>query len=112
MGFAVPVRCRTRGALLPHRFTLTTHVLRRRSAVCSLLHFPSAFAAQALPGTVPCGARTFLGILSDDATAWPTPRAAFYRFAVNATPKVLPSQNFGPRAAISNSPRLPARPLY
>src|SRR3546814_10584078 len=39
----------------------------------SRLHFPSARAAQALPGTVPCGARTFLGTLSDDATAWPTP---------------------------------------
>src|SRR5690348_5581312 len=33
---------------------------RDRSAVCSLLHFPSARAAQALPGTLPCGARTFL----------------------------------------------------
>src|SRR5688500_11081133 len=43
------------------------------SAVCSLLHFPSARAAQALPGTVPCGARTFLGMLAHDATAWPTP---------------------------------------
>ena len=32
-----------------------------RSAVYSLLHFPSARAAQELPGTVPCGARTFLG---------------------------------------------------
>ena len=32
----------------------------RRMAVCSLLHFPSAHAAQALPGTLPCGARTFL----------------------------------------------------
>ena len=38
-----------------------------------LLHFPSARAAQALPGTVPCGARTFLGILANDATVWPTP---------------------------------------
>ena len=38
-----------------------------------LLHFPSARAAQVLPGTVPCGARTFLGTVSDDATAWPTP---------------------------------------
>ena len=38
-----------------------------------LLHFPSACAAQALPGTVPCGARTFLGIVSNDATVWPTP---------------------------------------
>jgi hypothetical protein len=30
------------------------------SAVCSLWHFPSAFAARALPGTLPFGARTFL----------------------------------------------------
>ncbi len=41
-----------------------------------LLHFPSACAAQALPGTVPCGARTFLGIVSNDATVWPTPPCA------------------------------------
>ncbi len=33
---------------------------RAPSAVCSLLHFPSAHAAQALPGTLPYGARTFL----------------------------------------------------
>jgi len=30
------------------------------SAVCSLWHFPSALAARALPGILPCGARTFL----------------------------------------------------
>ena len=30
------------------------------SAVCSLLHFPWARAPQALPGALPCGARTFL----------------------------------------------------
>ena len=29
-------------------------------AVYFLWHFPSAHAAQALPGTLPCGARTFL----------------------------------------------------
>ncbi|GGD51044.1 hypothetical protein GCM10011357_03700 [Lacimicrobium alkaliphilum] len=29
-------------------------------AVCSLLHLSSACAAQALPGTLPYGARTFL----------------------------------------------------
>ncbi len=50
------------GALLPHRFTLTTHTLRCRSAVCFLLHFPSAHTAQALPGTLLCGARTFLRV--------------------------------------------------
>jgi hypothetical protein len=33
---------------------------RGPSAVCSLLHFPSPHDARALPGTLPCGARTFL----------------------------------------------------
>src|SRR5271166_5302806 len=37
-----------------------------------LLHFPWAHAPQALPGTVPCGARTFLHALAHTATAWPT----------------------------------------
>ena len=52
--------------------------LAGRSAVCSLLHFPSARAAQALPGTLPCGARTFLGGIAPDATAWPTPSPPVY----------------------------------
>ena len=38
-----------------------------RSAVYSLLHWPSAYAAQALPGTLLCGARTFLGAVARDA---------------------------------------------
>ena len=37
-----------------------------------LLHFPWAHAPQALPGTVPYGARTFLHVLAHTATAWPT----------------------------------------
>ncbi len=52
--------CQPRGALLPHRFTLTTPALQQRSAVYFLLHFPWACAPQALPGTSPYGARTFL----------------------------------------------------
>ena len=48
-----------RGALLPHPFTLTARRCRRE-AVCSLLHFPWARAPQGLPGTLSCGARTFL----------------------------------------------------
>ena len=48
--------------------------LARPSAVCSLLHWPSAHAAQELPGTLPCGARTFLDTLARDATVRPTPR--------------------------------------
>ncbi len=74
VGFTVPYGVGpVRGALLPHPFTLTTHIRRCRSAVCSLLHWPSAHAAQELPGTLPCGARTFLDALARDATVRPTP---------------------------------------
>src|SRR5271155_2585038 len=37
-----------------------------------LLHFPWTRAPQALPGTVPYGARTFLHPLAHTATVWPT----------------------------------------
>jgi hypothetical protein len=74
VGFTVPCGVSpARGALLPHPFTLTTHTRGCRSAVCSLLHWPSARAAQALPGTLPYGARTFLDALARDATVRPTP---------------------------------------
>ena len=43
------------------------------SAVCSLWHFPSPCGAQALPGTLPYGARTFLTLLfGEGATAPPS----------------------------------------
>src|SRR5690606_23640300 len=66
------------------------------SAVCSLLHFPSARAAQALPGTVPCGARTFLGMLAHDATVWPTPRGRILRLRRTNTPRFAAAKR-GPR---------------
>ena len=61
-GWGLPCdRCHQRpGALLPHPFTLACAASRRPSAVCSLWHFPSPRGARALPGTLPCGARTFL----------------------------------------------------
>ena len=75
VGFAMPCGVSpARGALLPHRFTLATRILRCRSAVCSLLHFPSTRAAQTLSGTLPYGARTFLDALARTAIAWPTPQ--------------------------------------
>ncbi len=60
-GWGLPChrRCRRRGALLPHHFTLTDPP-RRIEAVSFLWHLPWARAPQALPGTLPCGARTFL----------------------------------------------------
>src|SRR5262245_55798810 len=47
------------GELLPHRFTLTAR-RERRTAVCSLLHFPWNRFPWDFPSTLPCGARTFL----------------------------------------------------
>ncbi len=72
-----------------------------RSAVCSLLHFPSARAAQALPGTVPCGARTFLGMLAHDAAAWPTPPGRILpSFPCGGAPYMLGmSRQFGSRCS-------------
>ena len=58
-GWGLPChRCHhLRGALLPHHFTLTG---LSGPAVYFLWHFPWAYAPQALPGTLPNGARTFL----------------------------------------------------
>ena len=46
-----------RGGLLPHLFTLTLWI-QGRSVLCGPV--PSPLGAQALPGGLPCGARTFL----------------------------------------------------
>src|SRR5690606_2017059 len=48
------------------------HPYRPRPAVCFLLHFLADRSGWALPTALPCGARTFLGALSRDATVWPT----------------------------------------
>ena len=55
-----------RGALLPHRFTLTSSPSalrpRARSAVYSLLHFPSRRHAWPLASLLPVRVRTFLDV--------------------------------------------------
>ena len=68
--WGLPCRaCRqTRGGLLPHLFTLTCDTLQ---AVCFLWHFPSRCRAQALPGSLPNGARTFLEAYRCPATIRP-----------------------------------------
>ncbi len=43
-----------------HPYHARLYCYKCRSAVYSLLHFPSAHTAQALPGTLPYEARTFL----------------------------------------------------
>ena len=55
---------RTAGGLLHHRFTLAApHVSRRGGeAVCSLWHCPAGCPGWLLATTLPCGARTFLGV--------------------------------------------------
>jgi hypothetical protein len=44
-------RCRRRGALLPHRFTLAAVDTQRAAAVCSLWHYPWARTRRTLSGT-------------------------------------------------------------
>ncbi len=65
------------------------------SAVCSLWHFPSAFAARALPGTLPFGARTFLqrsgrtrpmAILTRTSPMWLHPRSGSHQGTTAGTP--------------------------
>ena len=72
-GWGLPCR----RVLPPTRCALTApfHPYRRSRAwaVCFLWHFPWARAPQALPGTPSCGARTFLHVPKDTATARPTP---------------------------------------
>src|SRR3954447_23557757 len=61
------------GGLLPHRFTLTRISGEPSTrAVSFLWPYPSPRGAQALPGSLPCGARTFLGYLAAPATIRPT----------------------------------------
>ncbi len=83
--------------------------LRRAIGGIFLLHFPSARAAQALPGTVPCGARTFLGIVSNDATVWPTPPRALSHNGHVANPTARRMRHrrdpaTAPRARAATSP--------
>jgi hypothetical protein len=53
-GFPCRRRCRQRGALLPHHFTLAARpVAWTSSAVCFLWHCPWGRPRRALPGTVP-----------------------------------------------------------
>jgi hypothetical protein len=60
VGFAKPPRYRDAGALLPHRFSFSPARRGKAGESSFLWHFPSARAAQALAGTLPCGAPTFL----------------------------------------------------
>src|SRR5690606_24786844 len=57
------------GGLLHHPFTLTG----TSPAVFSLWHCLADRSGWVLPTALPCGARTFLGAVSRDATVGPTP---------------------------------------
>lgn len=59
VGFTLPPRVAT-GAVRSYRTISTLPPAQAGLAVYFLLHFPWARAPQALPGTLPCGARTFL----------------------------------------------------
>ena len=56
-----PARCALTAPFHPYRPARASNAAVDM-AVCFLLHFPWARAPQALPGTLPCGARTFLRV--------------------------------------------------
>jgi hypothetical protein len=73
VGFSVPRRVTTR-AVRSYRTISPLPRAMKPVAVYFLWHFPWARAPQALPGTLPAGARTFLPEVSPRAIAWPAPR--------------------------------------
>ena len=63
--WGLPCRPVARLAVRSYRTISPLPASRRTVGGIFLLHFPSTRAAQALPGIVPCGARTFLGTIRD-----------------------------------------------
>ncbi len=72
MGFADDPVARTARGLLPHGFTLTQGPANGTWAVWFLWHFPRGCPHRALPGILPCGARTFLRRVSPSTAACAT----------------------------------------
>ena len=113
--FPLPRRLRRcRSTLSPLRSTSVLTDIGS-SAVCSLLHFPSAHAAQALPGTLPYEARTFLPHARMAAIAQPTParslRAQAFELKVIRSPTSKPAPCRTRRCASGPSSRPPNQPL-
>ena len=67
-----PARCALTAPFHPYRYPQNRRRCRRRrrvQAVCFLWHFPWVHTPQALPGTLSCGARTFLRDARRNVTA-------------------------------------------
>jgi hypothetical protein len=74
-----PLLPAARWALTPPFHPYPPSALRPPGAVSFLWPCPSPFGAQALPGSLPCGARTFLGRLAAPATTPLGQRGGIYR---------------------------------
>ena len=107
VGFAVPP-CVAAGAVRSYRtISPLPAPLARRLGGIFLLHFPWTRVPQALPGTMPCGARTFLHPVplaqAKAAAAWPTLGAHHYASFELAAPAYRPRcrapQRFARRGA-------------
>jgi len=97
-----------RGGLLPHLFTLTLWI-QGRSVLCGPV--PSPRGAQALPGGLPCGARTFLERPIQPAIRDHRPHH-FQGTILGGQPCLgqgATSQTAGVRGPNCRSPRRPAR---
>src|SRR5215471_14620869 len=68
-GLPCPAHCCAGGALLPHLFTLTSTLRRRRYAFCCTFRLPALrLSSRTLSGTLLSGVRTFLCLLATAIT--------------------------------------------
>src|SRR6185503_18229737 len=97
------------GGLLHHRFTLTP---ADAGAVCFLWHCPAGHPGSALPTTLPCGARTFLGApRCREATRPPGRLARRYCSRIGrSAPEGAPSRRARPPRATPGRRTPPSRP--
>ena len=107
---AAPVTRRA-GGLLHHRFTLTAD-RRSVAAVCSLWHCPAGHPGWALPTTLPCGARTFLGgpASRSDAAACPARPPCDQLAGSSPRRRVSERHGAGVARSASRAARRPAPP--
>jgi len=75
-GLPCRFRCRTRGALLPHLFTLTASRRKKRFVLCGT--FPGVAPAGSYPAPYVDGARTFLSLAGAAARPTDPERHAVY----------------------------------
>ena len=108
VGFTKPPQ--SPAALVVSYTTVSPLPPARPGAVCFLWHFPAGHPGSALPTTLPCGARTFLGALRSRSTTRPPGRLArrIPRIGLHARHRGRERAHAPPRPRLAGPPDPPA----